>query len=593
MAIQWRCKPFDSDAIGALSRSAEISPLLAHLLLNRNVTTADEARRFLDPKLSALHDPESLPGVVEGAALIHAAILEHKKIVIYGDYDVDGVCGTSLLWACLKLAGARHVEYYIPHRVEEGYGVNADALHHLAKERGAQVVITVDCGISAVNEARLAKQLGLTLIITDHHHIGDDLPEADVLIHPGLPGSKYPFRDLCGCGVALKLAWQVAKGFGDGKKASPHMRDFLLQSLHLVALATVADVMPLVGENRSLVTFGLKGLSSAPTIGLKALLEVSGLVGPKPLNSGNVGFKLAPRINAAGRLERAMMAVEMLTSDDPEHARGLALRLDECNNERRQVELAILSEARSLVEVGGSTIDRGGLVVAKEGWHSGVIGIVASRLVDSYHRPTVVVGLREGHGQGSARSVSGFNLYDAIKACSSGLTAFGGHAAAAGLKLPESNLADFAKRFNDHCLANLSHEQKERVLRVDAEVLLSQLDLKTVASIEQLEPHGIGNPKPLVQINRVSVVGNPKGVGENGVHLQLRVAQGAMPVGVIGWNLAERFKSLKAGTLVDLVASPGINSYQNRREVQLEVKDMRLSASIDGTSTGTTGSNGS
>ena len=586
MAIQWRCRTFDSDAIEALSRSADISPLLAHLLLNRNVSTADEARRFLDPKLSALHDPETLPGVVEGAALIHAAILEHKKIVIYGDYDVDGVCGTSLLWACLKLAGAKHVEYYIPHRVDEGYGVNADALRHLANERGAQVVITVDCGISAVREARLAKELGLTLIITDHHHIGDHLPEADVLIHPGLPGSKYPFRDLCGCGVALKLAWQVAKGFGDGKKASPHMRDFLLQSLHLVALATVADVMPLVGENRSLVTFGLKGLSSAPTIGLKALLEVSGLIGPKSLNSGNVGFKLAPRINAAGRLARAMLAVEMLTSENPEHARSLALQLDGCNNERRLVELAILGEARGLVEIGGSTTDRGGLVVAKEGWHSGVIGIVASRLVDSYHRPTVVVGLRDGHGQGSARSVSGFNLYDAIKACSSGLTAFGGHAAAAGLKIPESNLADFAKRFNDHCMTNLTHEQKERVLRVDAEILLSQLDLKTVASIERLEPHGIGNPKPLVQINRVSVVGEPKGIGENGVHLKLRVAmQGSMPVGVIGWNLAERFKSLKAGSLVDLVASPGINSYQNRREVQLDLKDMRLSVTTDGTST--------
>jgi len=270
-----------------------------------------------------------------------AAIRQGKKIVIYGDYDVDGVCGTSVLWACLKLAGAKDVGYYIPHRVEEGYGVNADAIRRLATEQRAELIITVDCGISALQEARLARELGVELIITDHHTIGADLPEATVLVHPRLPGSEYPFGGLCGAAVAFKLAWQVCKSFGDGKKASPHLRDFLVGSMGLVALATVADLVPLDDENRVLVRHGLAGIQADPSLGLRALMRVAGCLDKKRLTSGIVGFNLGPRINAAGRLERAMRAVELLTTDDDELAAVIAAELDECNTSRQQIELGI------------------------------------------------------------------------------------------------------------------------------------------------------------------------------------------------------------------------------------------------------------
>ncbi len=302
MTTRWRLKPFDSDRIASLSRAAGISPLTAQLLINRGIEEPDLAVAFLQARLSQLNDPESLPGVVEAAERIVRAIREDRPIIIYGDYDVDGVCGTSVLWACLHLAGARKVIYYIPHRVEEGYGVNAEALRRLAEEHAQPLVVTVDCGISAVAEAGLARALGLELIVTDHHTIGAELPAADVLVHPRLPGSTYPCGDLCGAAVAFKLAWQVCKSFGDGKRASPHLRDYLVRALGLVALATVADVVPLQGENRILVRHGLAGILAEPTVGLRALMKVAGSLDKSRLTTGMVAFGLAPRINAAGRL---------------------------------------------------------------------------------------------------------------------------------------------------------------------------------------------------------------------------------------------------------------------------------------------------
>src|SRR5262249_29438259 len=277
----------------------------------------------LEVRRDGLHGPELLPGVVEAADRLSRAIRQDRKIVIYGDYDVDGVCGTSLLWDCLRLAGAQHIEYYTPHRIDEGYGVNAEALKRLKIERGAEVIITVDCGVSACVEAQLARELGLELIITDHHTPGTEWPEADVVVHPRAPGSEYPFQDLCGAGVAFKVAWQLCKSFGDGKRASPHLRDFLVNAMNSVALATVADVVPLEGENRIFVKHGLIGLAKEPSIGLCALMMVSGCAGKNKLSTGTIGFGLAPRINAAGRMERAMLAVELLITHDHLRAKEL------------------------------------------------------------------------------------------------------------------------------------------------------------------------------------------------------------------------------------------------------------------------------
>ena len=572
----WRLRPFDRDRIAALSREAGVTPLIGHLLINRGVTDARSVSTFFDERLSALHDPESLPGVVEAADRIVRAIRERRKIVIYGDYDVDGVCGTSILWACLKLAGAVGVEYYIPHRVEEGYGLNAAALRRLATEHQAEMVITVDCGISAVHEARLARDLGVELIITDHHTIGADLPEAASLVHPRLPGSQYPFGELCGCGVAFKLAWQICKTFGDGKKASPHLRDFLMKSIALVAMATIADVMPVQGENRILVRHGLAGLATSPSLGLQALMGVAGCLGKKELSTGTIGFGLAPRINAAGRLERAMQAVEMLTTDDAARAAELAQGLEACNKQRQAVEKEIVQQAHALIDGQGGLGGRGAIVLGQTGWHLGVVGIVASRIMEIYHRPTIILSLTDDHAQGSARSISGFNLYDALHACSGGLTSFGGHAAAAGLKFPRAHFDAFAALFDDHCRSAIPAEQRTKSLTIDAEVPLGALTLKVVEAIEKLEPYGIGNPKPLLVANNVRLVGEPRFVGEGGNTVQLRFTQGSTTTKGIAFKMADRFKTLKAGMVLSVAFHPSINEWNGRRDVQLEVKDFQV-----------------
>ena len=558
----------------ALSRSARISPLVAQLLINRGIEEPEKAEVFLQVKLGSLNDPGTLPGVNEAAERIVQAIHADRPIVIYGDYDVDGVCGTSVLWACLKLAGARHVHYYIPHRVEEGYGVNAEALRRLAATHQAPLVVTVDCGISAVAEAELARELGIELIVTDHHTIGAELPAADVLVHPRLPGSKYPCGDLCGAAVAFKLAWQICKSFGDGKKASPHLRDFLVQALGLVAMATVADVVPLIDENRIIVRHGLLGINSAPMVGLQALMKVSGCLDKSRLTTGQVGFGLAPRINAAGRLERAMRAVEMLTTDDPALAATIAEELDLVNIRRQDIEREILREAQEMIRAEGGLKDRAAIVLGKKGWHPGVIGIVASRLVDFYHRPTVVVAFGDEFAQGSARSVPGFNLYEAIRDCSEGLIAYGGHAAAAGLKLSESHFPIFAQRFDERCRSALTDEQLQKSVIIDAEVMLSMLTLPVLGEIEKLEPHGMGNPRPLMMASQVRVVGEPRLVGEQKNHLQLRFVQGNTQLKAIAWNMAEKAKELRPNTSCSIVFHVSINEWNGRRDVQLELRDV-------------------
>jgi single-stranded-DNA-specific exonuclease len=578
MKAGWRLRPHDEATIRELSRRSGLSPLVSQILLNRGIDDPVLAVAFLEAKMSSLHDPELLPGAVQAADRIVQAIRSHRKIIIYGDYDVDGVCGTSILWSCLKLAGCPDADYYIPHRVEEGYGVNAEALRRLATENPSALIVTVDCGISAFREAELARELGVELIVTDHHTIGVGLPQADVIVHPRLPGGSYPCGDLCGAGVAFKLAWQICKSFGDGKRASPHLRDYLVRAMGLVALATVADVVPLSGENRVMVRHGLAGITGEPTTGLRALMEVSGCLGKRRLNTGTVGFVLAPRINAAGRLERAMMAVEMLTTDNASRAQQIALELDRCNTRRQEIERRIQDEARAMIEASGGVADRRSIVLAGPGWHPGVIGIVAGRLAEIYHRPTVVLAQGETIAQGSARSIMGFDLYEALKDCSGPLLSFGGHAAAAGLKLASENVAAFAQLFEERCRNSLTPEHLERVHHVDAEVPLGTLSLRVVEELDRLEPYGMGNPKPLLVASRLQVVGSPRVVGDQKNHLQLRVRQGDHIMRAVGWNMAERGQVLKAGCHCSLLFHPSINEWNNHREVQLEIRDFSLDA---------------
>ena len=572
---RWRFRPHDRDKTQGLSREANVSPLVAQILLNRGIHDPAVARVFLEAKLKQLHDPELLPGAVEASKRIVKAIREKRKIVVYGDYDVDGVCATSILWTCLKLAGATEPAYYIPHRLEEGYGVNADAIRKIVTELGGSMIITVDCGISAVHEAKLARELGVEFIITDHHTPGDVLPEADAIVHPRVGETAYPCPDLCGAAVAFKLAWLICKTFGDGKKASPMLRDFLLRSLGMVALATVADVVPLTGENRILVRHGLLQIENDPSAGIHALLEVSGSLGNRKLNTGTVGFGLGPRINAAGRLERAMRAVELLTTDDNDIAITIAQELDAFNLERREVEDRIVREAMEMVRASGGSTDHGAVVVGKQGWHAGVVGIVASRLVETFHRPAIVIALNEEYGQGSARSIPGFNLHDAIKACSSGLTAFGGHAAAAGLKLPLDHFQAFADAFDLHCKSVLTPEMLQKVITIDAEVPLASLTTKIVDELDLLEPFGIGNPRPVLAASQVRVVGEPRVVGPRKNHLQIRFGQGDTITKAVAWNMAERWKTLRSNDVCSIAFVPSINEWNGRRDVQLEIKDLQ------------------
>ncbi|MFQ5732158.1 MAG: single-stranded-DNA-specific exonuclease RecJ, partial [Planctomycetaceae bacterium] len=437
MPRTWRFAPHDEAAVGDLCRELQIAPLAGQVLAARGYASGPAASAFLNPQLTDLHDPDTLPGVAEAADRIVAAVKAGRRITIYGDYDVDGMTAVSILWQCLKLEDAK-VGYYIPCRLEEGYGLNADALRTLHEEDPDQLVVSVDCGITAIDEAKLAGDLNLELIITDHHQRKDALPAAACIVHPRLPGGSYPFGELCGAGVAFKLAWAICRRLGDGKNASPRMREFLKGAVGLAAIATVADVVPLLGENRVLVRYGLETLPQLAGPGLKALMQIAEVVkNGTPQADGDVGFKIAPRLNAAGRLGQARLAVELLTTHDPDRAMTLAKYLDQLNRNRRTVETRIVKRAKALVAENPDWENHNALVLAHHDWHPGVIGIVAGRIAEQFQKPAVMIALGGDSdvGQGSARTYGGVDLNAALRACSHRLESFGGHKAAAGLRM--------------------------------------------------------------------------------------------------------------------------------------------------------------
>ncbi len=476
MGRNWRFAPYDEAAVRQLCGAAGVSPLAAQVLFARGHDTPAAVRGFLDAKLTDLHPPESLPGVPEATERILRAISDKRRITIYGDYDVDGVTATSLLWHCLQLAGA-DVHYYVPHRLEEGYGLNCEALKTIHEDAPGSLVVTVDCGIASVTEAAYARELGLELIVTDHHQFADSLPEADCLVHPRLPGTDYPFGDLCGAGVAFKLAWAICKKLGDGKNASPQMREFLLDAVGLTAIGTIADVVPLVGENRVIVRFGLHSLLDRANIGLKALMQVSELTKNRLLDSEDIGFGLAPRINAAGRLGQARLAVELLTTDKKERALTLADYLNQQNEIRKTVERRMLKQAKEQVKANPDWQDHPALVLADPDWHAGVIGIVAGRVASHFHKPAIMISLNKADqtGQGSARTFAGFDLHAGLSAAAEHLITFGGHQAAAGLRIHEDHIDGFREQFCEYVAANHEVLERDLELDIDAEVRLADL----------------------------------------------------------------------------------------------------------------------
>jgi single-stranded-DNA-specific exonuclease len=578
----WQYPQHDESLVREFSNGLRVPAVLAQVMTSRDVKTLDEARGFLEAKLTELHEPDLLPGIPAAADRVAAAVKAGRKITIYGDYDVDGVTSVSILWHCLKLSGAK-VEYYIPHRLEEGYGLNDEAIRKLAAEDAGQLVITVDCGIASPREARLAAELGLELIITDHHQFADELPLAAAgLCHPRLPVPEgvaaYPFGELCGAGVAFKLAWAVCQRMGDGRKASPRMKEFLMTAVGLVAIGTVADCVPLVGENRVLVRYGLGSLKERSTVGLKALMKSAGLAEKESLQAEDVGFTIGPRINAAGRLGQARLAVELLTTDNAERALSLAAYLEEQNKIRQTVERRILKQAKEQVEQNPEWLDGGALVLAASDWHAGVIGIVASRVAEAFQKPTVMISINgeDGSGQGSARSFAGYDLHAGLTACCAPLLTYGGHKAAAGLRLKADRIDEFRELLSDHARRTHVVTVDDTAIKIDAEVRLSDLTVKSIRDLERLGPFGMGNARPVLSSCRVDLAEPPRKMGEGERHLSLNVRQQGARLRAVAFGAGDWADEIAAaGGPISICFAPQINTYRGMESVELRLLDWK------------------
>jgi single-stranded-DNA-specific exonuclease len=579
---RWNIAPA-SEAAAELAASLKTSPLIAQMLLNRGLTVSADCQAFLSPSLKNLIEPSLLPNLSAAAGRIAKAIRDREKIVIYGDYDVDGITSTAILWHAIHLLGGE-ADFYIPHRLEEGYGLNADALGQIC-DAGARLIVTVDCGITAIEEAQIPRQRGVDLIITDHHEwqhkSGDEnaplLPECHSIVHPRLPtDGGYPNPSLCGAGVAFKLAWGIGLAHSGSARVSDEFRAFLVEALSLAALGTIADVVPLQGENRTLAHFGLLGLKQSHLKGIRALIESAGLTGQK-LDSYHAGFLLAPRLNACGRMGHAALAVEMLTRADEARAAEIAVYLEEQNRARQTIERQIFLDAEAQVKRLGFDGDRyRGIVLAAEGWHAGVIGIVASRIVGRFNRPTVMVALANGHGQGSARSIPGFHLARALDACREHLETCGGHEMAAGLRLETGKLEAFREAFRAYAAREVSPEMLTPMLHLDCIAELGQITAPLAVDLQRLGPFGTGNRKPLLCCTDVELTAVPRRVGKSQEHLQLMVRKGNSSIKCIAFNHGHLFDRLQPGTKIDLAAEPTINEFNGRRSVELEVKDVRF-----------------
>lgn len=563
------------------------------ILASRGISDPETVSAFLAPSLTHLHDPSLIPELDRAAGRLLEALKASEPIVIYGDYDVDGITATAILFhTLLAIRPGAPVSTYVPHRLEEGYGLNSDALRALATA-GTKVVVSVDCGVTAVEPARIVRELGLDLIITDHHHPPErveDLPQAVAVVHPGRPDSAYPFADLSGAGVAYKLAWRLLTLHCGRQKIDPHFRALLVELLAFAALGSIADVVPLVGENRVIARFGLVRAKHSPFVGLRALVEASGLSGEN-IDAMAVGFKLGPRLNAAGRMGHARDAVELFTTADAPRARVIAEQLSELNTKRRTVERSIFEHACELAESGGMTgTERRAIVLAHEDWHAGVVGIVCSRLVEKYHRPTILLqrtaceGGMGGRGggwscHGSGRSITGFDLHAGLRFCAPHLEKYGGHTMAAGLTLAGDRLDSFVASFTAYANQMIQVSDLTPALIIDAEASAGELTVVGVELLEKLEPCGAGNPQPRVLVRNLVVSQPAKMLGEAGKHLslQVRVGGGGREVlRCVGWGWGEHVAKFAPGVAFDAVVKPTISHFTGTPRVELELCDVAI-----------------
>ncbi len=556
------------------------SPLFQRLLQARGLTEDDQIRRFCQPKLTDLHDPHLMPNLDAAAQRLAGAVRAGESIALYGDYDVDGIAACAILFHVIKaVAPQAALRIYVPHRLEEGYGLNADALRQLRRE-GADLVVSLDCGITAVEPARAAREAGLDLIITDHHMPDPEgpIPEEVAVVHPRLPGSRYPFGGLCGAGVAFKLAWAFATTWCGSRRVGRALQKVLLDMLPLAALGTIADVVPLVDENRTIATFGLRWIGQTPVVGLRALIESSDLTGA--IDAEKVGFVLGPRLNACGRLGSAEDAVRLLTTAEPAEARTIARRLAELNRQRQETQRAVTRHAIQLAEDSGMTADdHRAIVLADESWHAGVLGIVCSRLVEEYGRPVVLLHRQGEVCKGSARSIDGYSIIEALAATRRHLGGFGGHAAAAGLTLRTERLGPFTEALVEHANARITVEELTPALMIDCDATLRELEIETVRKIDTLSPFGRANPRPAVRLRQVVLAEPPRQIGAQGRHLALRLRDDA-PAGrrwlrAVWWRAGGRAADLAAGMRLDAVIEPKINVWGGLTSVEGELLDVR------------------
>ena len=557
----------DGETVARLSSELGIDPVLSKLLVQRGIGSFQEARAFFRPSLDNLHDPFLMKDMDKAVERVEAAVRSGEKILVYGDYDVDGTTAVSLVYSFLQRL-TRNVDFYVPDRYDEGYGVSYKGIDWAA-DNGFGLIITLDCGIKANDKVSYAAGKGIDVIVCDHHLPENDLPAAVAVLDPKRSDCGYPFDDLSGCGVGFKLVQAYSQ-----KNGIPF--ESLIPLLDLLVVSISSDLVSVVGENRILAHFGLKQLNENPRKGLLAMIHLSGL-DPEHITIDDIVFKIGPRINAAGRMESGRMAVELLTAGSDEVAARIGSEINRYNNERKNIDREITREALEMVRSGNCLSARNATIVYNPSWHKGVVGIVASRLVEAFYRPTIVLTKSNGFVTGSARSVHGFDLYDAIESCADLLENFGGHLYAAGLTLKEENLPEFCERIENFIEKNISEDMLTPVIMIDTRLDFSQITPKFFRILKQFQPFGPGNSAPVFLTENVYDNGNVRKVGADGGHLKLELIQESQPyrsISAIAFNKSEHFDHIKAGNPIDVCYSIVENYYRGIANLQLRIKDL-------------------
>ena len=555
------------ETVARLSSELGIDPVLARLLVQRGIGTFQEARAFFRPSLDNLHDPFLMKDMDKAVERVEAAVRSGEKILVYGDYDVDGTTAVSLVYSFLQRL-TRNVDFYVPDRYDEGYGVSYKGIDWAA-DNGFGLIITLDCGIKANDKVSYAAGKGIDVIVCDHHLPENDLPAAVAVLDPKRSDCGYPFDDLSGCGVGFKLVQAYSQ-----KNGIPF--ESLIPLLDLLVVSISSDLVSVVGENRILAHFGLKQLNENPRKGLLAMIHLSGL-DPEHITIDDIVFKIGPRINAAGRMESGRMAVELLTAENDEVAARIGSEINRYNNERKNIDREITREALEMVRSGNCLSARNATIVYNPSWHKGVVGIVASRLVEAFYRPTIVLTKSNGFVTGSARSVHGFDLYDAIESCADLLENFGGHLYAAGLTLKEENLPEFCERIENFIEKHINEDMLTPVIMIDTILDFSQITPKFFRILKQFQPFGPGNNAPVFLTENVYDNGNVRKVGADGGHLKLELIQESQPyrsISAIAFNKSEHFDHIKAGNPIDVCYSIVENYYRGIANLQLRIKDL-------------------